>query len=83
MPGHVHANVVSVNSISLLRGVDTTPAACAEQVEGDSENPVRSPANMVLIGMTDLPIGFELRKSPADDEIWTEPDSRWSSASFG
>ena len=73
-------SVLSVNSISLLSGVDATPAARTEQVEGDSENPVRSPASMVPIGMTDPPIGFELRKSSADDEIWAELDSRWGLA---
>jgi hypothetical protein len=70
-------SVFSVSSISLLSGGDTAPAASAEQVEGDSENLVRSPASMVPIGMIDPPIGFELRKSSADDEIWAELDSRW------
>ena len=46
-------------------------------MEGDSGNLVRLPASVVPIGMTDPPIGFELRKSSADDEIWAELDSRW------
>jgi hypothetical protein len=70
-------SVLSANSISLFGGVDTTPAVRAEQVEGGAESPVRPPANVVPIGETDPPIGFELRKSPADEEIWTELDPGW------
>ena len=64
-------------SIFIVSEGEVTSAAGEDRAVDKSAKPVQTLANEVVIGMADPPIGFELRKSPANEEVWAELGSQW------